>query len=160
MVRVQNPISILKSKDYGLRCAVIVNDMAEINIDGAVIENSHLIQREEKLIKMQNGCICCTLRKDFLEEINKLAEDGRFDYLLIESTVVSEPQQVAKTFTTDFSDSLNADDDANDGAEKLKDEESARVPGQVSQVGHVCVNGGRELILPLLQLSTILGGSL
>jgi G3E family GTPase len=93
---------ILKSKDHNLKCAVIVNDMASINIDGMLLEQAELIQREEQMVKMQNGCICCTLRKDLLEEINRLAMNGTFDYLVIESTGISEPMQVAETFTTEF----------------------------------------------------------
>ena len=82
------------------KVAVIVNDMSEINIDSAIVQNDVSLNRsEEKLVEMSNGCICCTLREDLLEEVNKLAQDGRFDYLVIESTGISEPLPVAETFT-------------------------------------------------------------
>ncbi|KZX58294.1 4-hydroxytetrahydrobiopterin dehydratase [Halioglobus sp. HI00S01] len=84
----------------GKRVAVIVNDMSEINIDSEIIRNEVSLNRsEEKLVEMSNGCICCTLREDLLEEVTALAQDGRFDYLLIESTGISEPLPVAETFT-------------------------------------------------------------
>jgi G3E family GTPase len=85
----------------GLRVAVIVNDMSEVNIDGAVVRegDSKLSRTDERLVEMQNGCICCTLREDLLLEVRRLAEEGRFDYLLIESTGISEPLPVAETFT-------------------------------------------------------------
>ena len=85
----------------GRRVAVIVNDMSEVNIDAALIEKggAELSRTEEKLVEMSNGCICCTLRDDLLEEVSRLAQEGRFDYLLIESTGISEPIPVAQTFT-------------------------------------------------------------
>lgn len=88
----------------GKRVAVIVNDMSEVNIDASLVRGggANLSRTEEKLVEMSNGCICCTLREDLLKEVRTLAEDGRFDYLLIESTGISEPMPVAATF--DFRD--------------------------------------------------------
>jgi len=85
----------------GRRVAVIVNDMSEVNIDAALVERggAELSRTEEKLVEMSNGCICCTLRDDLLAEVSRLAKEGRFDYLLIESTGISEPIPVAQTFT-------------------------------------------------------------
>lgn len=90
---------ILRNRD-DLRVAVIVNDMSEINLDGGEVQRDVTLNRaEEKLVEMSNGCICCTLREDLLKEVSQLAKEGRFDYLLIESTGISEPLPVAETFT-------------------------------------------------------------
>ena len=89
----------------GKKVAVIVNDMSEINIDESLIQNDvTLNHKEEKLVEMSNGCICCTLREDLLIEVTKLAKEGKFDYLLIESTGISEPLPVAETFTFEHED--------------------------------------------------------
>jgi G3E family GTPase len=90
---------VLRNRD-GMRVAVIVNDMSAVNIDAAAVRGgSELHRAEEKLVQMENGCICCTLREDLLREVAALARTGRFDYLLIESTGISEPMPVAETFT-------------------------------------------------------------
>ncbi|MEO9654902.1 zinc metallochaperone GTPase ZigA [Marinomonas sp.] len=90
---------ILNNRD-GKKVAIIVNDMSDINIDAAVVKNEvSLSHSDEKLVEMSNGCICCTLREDLLIEVDKLAKDGRFEYLVIESTGISEPLPVAETFT-------------------------------------------------------------
>ena len=99
----------------GLRVAVIVNDMSDVNIDASLVERgaanagAALSRTDEKLVEMSNGCICCTLREDLLLEVKRLAAEGRFDYLLIESTGIGEPLPVAATFdfTTEDGESLN-----------------------------------------------------
>ena len=93
---------VLNNRD-GRRVAVIVNDMSEVNIDADLVRaDTELSRTDETLVEMSNGCICCTLRDDLLQEVRKLAGEGRFDYLLIESTGISEPLPVAATF--DFRD--------------------------------------------------------
>jgi G3E family GTPase len=89
------------SNRENLRVAVIVNDMSEINIDAKLVQQgtAQLDRVNEKLVEMSNGCICCTLREDLLLEVQRLAAEGRFDYLLIESTGISEPMPVAATFS-------------------------------------------------------------
>ena len=95
---------ILHNKE-GLRGAVIVNDMSEVNIDAEFVKNENTLSRtEEKLVEMSNGCICCTLREDLMIEVEKLAKEDRFDYLLIESTGISEPIPVAQTFSFESED--------------------------------------------------------
>ncbi len=93
----------------GRRVAVIVNDMSDVNIDAALVERggAELSRTEEKLVEMSNGCICCTLRDDLLAEVSRLAQEGRFDYLLIESTGISEPIPVAQTFTFEDEDDVS-----------------------------------------------------
>ena len=117
------------------KVAVIVNDMSEINIDAAIVKNEVSLNRsEEKLVEMSNGCICCTLREDLLIEINKLAKEGGFDYLVIESTGISEPLPVAETFTFADEDGNSLSDVANldtmvtvvDAVNFLKDYDEAK----------------------------------
>ncbi len=99
---------VLHNKE-GLKVAVIVNDMGEINVDAELVkQQGTLSHTEEKLVEMSNGCICCTLRGDLMVEVEKLAKENRFDYLLIESTGISEPIPVAQTFT--FKDDENGID--------------------------------------------------
>lgn len=89
---------ILKNKDHALRVAVIVNDMGELNIDANLVASAGVLQREEQLVRLENGCICCTLRVDLLEQIARIAQQGEVDYIVIESSGISEPMQVAETF--------------------------------------------------------------
>mgnify|MGYP001349961513 CR=1 FL=1 len=106
---------VLHNKE-GMKVAVIVNDMSEVNVDAALIspgiyagdQNEILSRTDEKLVEMSNGCICCTLREDLLKEVERLANEHRFDYLLIESTGISEPLPVAQTFT--YQDEANGID--------------------------------------------------
>ncbi|GAA5862582.1 hypothetical protein JCM3774_001069 [Rhodotorula dairenensis] len=95
---------ILTNRGHGLRCAVIINDMSSVNIDAALVSQHTTIQKEETIVQMENGCICCTLRGDLLEEVATLAAQGSVDYLVIESSGISEPQQVAETFAVEFAD--------------------------------------------------------
>lgn len=91
--------NVLNNRD-GLKVAVIVNDMSEVNIDADLVrKGTELSRTEEKLVEMSNGCICCTLREDLLKEVERLTKEGKFDYILIESTGISEPVPVAQTFS-------------------------------------------------------------
>lgn len=126
---------ILHNRD-GRRVAVIVNDMSDVNIDASLIANggANLSRTEERLVEMSNGCICCTLREDLLNEVRRLALEGRFDCLLIESTGISEPLPVAETFTFADDQGRTLSDLARldtmvtvvDGANFLRDWESSR----------------------------------
>ena len=123
---------VLANRD-NLRVAVIVNDMSEVNIDSRLVAaNASLHRTEEKLVEITNGCICCTLREDLLAEVASLAREGRFDYLLIESTGISEPMPVAATFSFTGEDGASLSDVARldtmvtvvDGEKFLEDYES------------------------------------
>eukprot|EP00977_Amphora_coffeiformis_P021649 scaffold9676_cov200-Amphora_coffeaeformis.AAC.6 len=94
---------ILTSKEHGLKIAVIVNDMAELNVDGDIIKRTRVTQTQKEVVTLENGCICCTLRGDLIREIHRIQreESNNFDYVLIESTGIAEPQQVAESFWVD-----------------------------------------------------------
>ena len=128
-------LSHILNNRQGRKVAVIVNDMSEINIDAAIVQSDVSLNRsEEKLVEMSNGCICCTLREDLLEEVTKLAKEGRFDYLVIESTGISEPLPVAETFTFADEEGVSLSDVANldtmvtvvDAVNFLKDYDEAK----------------------------------
>ena len=128
-------LSHILNNRQGKKVAVIVNDMSEINIDAGIVKNEvSLSHSEEKLVEMSNGCICCTLREDLLLEVNKLAKDKKFDYLVIESTGISEPLPVAETFTFADEEGVSLSDVAKldtmvtvvDAVNFLKDYEEAK----------------------------------
>ncbi|KAH6613398.1 P-loop containing nucleoside triphosphate hydrolase protein [Chaetomium tenue] len=99
---------ILKS-EHGLRIAVVVNDIGAINVDASLIKQTHRVtQTQAKVIALQNGCICCTLRGDLLEELLRLAELEQFDYVVVESSGISEPEQVAETFDKRLAEQMAA----------------------------------------------------
>ncbi|KAI0846948.1 putative cobalamin synthesis protein [Daldinia vernicosa] len=117
--------NILTSPEHGLRIGVIVNDVGALNIDAALLTSHDVTRKEEQVVAMQNGCICCTLRGDLLEEVARFAEEKQVEYLVIESSGVSEPMQVAETFSEEFADmhvaagyDLEAEEQGNKGNNK------------------------------------------
>ncbi len=135
-------LSHVLNNRQGKKVAIIVNDMSEINIDSSIIKNEVSLNRsDEKLVEMSNGCICCTLREDLLIEVKRLADEGRFEYLLIESTGISEPLPVAETFTFADESGVSLGDVANldtmvtvvDAANFLKDYDQAKYLEEVGE---------------------------
>ncbi|KAH6886415.1 P-loop containing nucleoside triphosphate hydrolase protein [Thelonectria olida] len=126
---------ILKT-EHGLRIAVVVNDIGAINVDASLIKKTHTInQTKEKIIALQNGCICCTLRGDLLQELVRISKLQKFDYMIIESSGISEPEQVSETFDDRFAQQM-MDMGSIEGAPGL-DDESLRVLKEVNQAGGV-----------------------
>merc|ERR1712045_677813 len=93
-----------KHSEEDFKCAVIVNDMAELNIDKSLIDQTSLIQSDESMIGMQNGCICCTLQSDLVDQIVQLTQKKKFNYILIEASGVSEPREIAPLFEVEEHD--------------------------------------------------------
>jgi len=141
----------------GLKVAVIVNDMSEVNIDADLVEKggANLSRTDEALVEMSNGCICCTLRDDLLKEVRRLAAEGRFDYLLIESTGIAEPLPVAATFEFRDEDGQCLSDVARldtmvtvvDAAHLLKDYAS---PDFLKDRGEIAGEGDERSLVQLL----------
>ena len=105
---------ILRSRSNKLKFAIIVNDMGALNLDAEEIKKHKLIQEKQEMVEMHNGCICCTLRGDLLQTVKKLAEEEKYDYLVIESTGISEPLPVAQTFTMDVNGTGEEEGNEND----------------------------------------------
>ncbi|KJK74736.1 hypothetical protein H634G_10048 [Metarhizium anisopliae BRIP 53293] len=120
--------------EHGLKIAVVVNDIGAINIDAALIKKTHKLTRtEEKVIALQNGCICCTLRGDLLEELVRISRLEEFDYIIIESSGISEPEQVAETFDARLAEQMG--DLANADTAMPLDENTVRVLKQIKAAG-------------------------
>jgi len=150
----------------GKRVAVIVNDMSEVNIDAAQVQQEVTLNRsEEKLVEMSNGCICCTLREDLLIEVRRLAEEGRFDCLVIESTGISEPLPVAETFTFADEDGISLSDTARldtmvtvvDAVNFLKDYDEAQSLQETGEsLGEEDERSVADLLVDQIEFSDIL----
>ncbi|KAL6692794.1 cobW domain-containing protein [Trichoderma pleuroticola] len=124
---------ILKS-DHGLRIAVVVNDIGAINVDASLIKKTHhLTKTNEKIIALQNGCICCTLRGDLLEELVRISQLQQFDYIIIESSGISEPEQVAETFDSRLAEQMSLLTEG-EGTADL-DEDMIKVLNKLKQAG-------------------------
>lgn len=135
---------ILRSKEHGMKVAVIVNDMGELNIDAALLQHHNVAQKQERVVEMQNGCICCTLRGDLLEEVADLAKNRNVDYLLIESSGISEPMQVAESFSPEFAEMhIQAGHDLEDELDQTEDAEMRKSNQRVAQILR---NGGLSKI--------------
>ncbi|KAK7978082.1 CobW/HypB/UreG- nucleotide-binding domain-containing protein [Apiospora saccharicola] len=149
---------ILKG-DHGLRIAVIVNDIGAINVDAKLIKQSNhrLTKTEEKVIALQNGCICCTLRGDLLEELVHLAELDQFDYIVIESSGISEPEQVAETFDEQFSETMRAIDQDADGVDQELDDDMREVLRRIVDAGGLDKFAVLDTAVTVIDAFTIMG---
>lgn len=133
-----SPSGQANKKQTAKKVAVLVNDMAEVNIDASLVKGNKLVQREEKMVELHNGCICCTLREDLIKELAGLAKDGRFDAIVIESTGVSDPIEVAETFSVE----LNEDD------------EHSKAPDDWERNSLVAALGGKASLNEVAKLDT------
>ncbi|ABG38831.1 cobalamin synthesis protein, P47K [Paraglaciecola sp. T6c] len=159
-------LSHVLNNRQGKKVAVIVNDMSEINIDGSLLKNEITLNRnDEKLVEMSNGCICCTLREDLLIEVGKLANSGKFDYLVIESTGISEPLPVAETFTFADEDGVSLSDVATldtmvtvvDGVNFLKDYDEAEYLSQTDEsLGEEDERSVADLLIEQVEFADVL----
>lgn len=156
--------NILTSDHRGKRYAVIVNDMSEVNIDGALVE-SQIAHKEEKLVKMSNGCICCTIRDDLLKEIVELVNQNCFDHLIIESTGISEPLPVAETFTFDMNEAVEVSGDGHENertallplGEGIIREGTGVLSSKVSSVSELSTTGreGRRSLMDVSEIDSM-----
>ena len=119
-----------KHTEEEFKCAVIVNDMAELNIDKTLIDQTSLIQSEEAMVGMQNGCICCTLQSDLVDQIIKLTQKKQFNYILIEASGVSEPHEIAPLFELEDPDH---DHDGEDDEQEAHDHSKPQL-GEVARL--------------------------
>ena len=159
-------LSHILNNRQGKKVAVIVNDMSEINIDGSLLKNDISLNRnDEKLVEMSNGCICCTLREDLLIEVGKLANSGKFDYLVIESTGISEPLPVAETFTFADEDGVSLSDVATldtmvtvvDGVNFLKDYDEAKYLSETDEsLGEEDERSVADLLIEQVEFADVL----
>jgi G3E family GTPase len=142
---------ILQNKSHKLRVAVIVNDMGELNIDADLVAKSGVLKREEQLVRLENGCICCTLRVDLLEEIARIAKGGEVDYIVIESSGISEPMQVAETFAFEL-----PEEEGNQDAVEEDDDRETKKPKHTH--GHDTVKDKKSKGLPTMQVDELFSG--
>lgn len=139
-----------------LRMAVIVNDMGEINLDAAELRHAKVVQEDAEMVEMHNGCICCTLRGDLLKTVKSLSQEGKFDYLVIESTGIGEPLPVAQTFTLDV-DQLDGDDNEEHGESSTKKRKLEVATEEKASLSHYATLDTLVTVVDGLNLYDVLG---